>query len=84
MYMNKQTKAKAGFNAKSIKNFINIMMTFKNIFHNLIQNITKLIICMTQLTRRCYLLKLEGPTDYGYKICKQTNKQFVYKQTNNS
>ena len=47
MYMNKQTKAKAGFNAKSIKNFINIMMTFKNIFHNLIQNITKLIICMT-------------------------------------
>ena len=20
-------------------------------------------------------------TDYGYKICKQTNKQYVYKQT---
>ena len=24
------------------------------------------------------------PTDYLYKICKQTNKQYVHKQTNNS
>jgi len=64
MYVNKQTKAKAGSSPKSIKIFINVKTTFKNIFHNLIQNITNLIICMTLLTRRCYLLKLEGRTGY--------------------
>ena len=64
MYINKQTKAKAGFNPKYIKNFINVKKTFQNIVHNFIQNITNLIICMTLLTRRCYLLKLEGPTGY--------------------
>ncbi len=37
MYTNKQTTAKAGFNLNSIKNFINVKTTFKNIFHNLIQ-----------------------------------------------
>ena len=42
MYINKQTTEKAGFNPNSIKNFINVKMTFKNIFHNLIQNITNL------------------------------------------
>ena len=84
MYINKQTTAKAGFNPNSIKNLINMKTTFKNIFHNLIKNITNLIICMTQPMRRCYLLKLQGPNDYYYKICKQTNKQYVYKQTNNS
>ena len=47
IYINKQTTAKAGFNPNSIKNFINVKMTFKNIFHNLIQNITNLKICMT-------------------------------------
>ena len=36
MYINKQTTAKAGFNPNSIKNFINVKITFKNIFHNLI------------------------------------------------
>ena len=36
MYINKQTTAKAGFNPNSIKNFINVKTTFKNIFHNLI------------------------------------------------
>ena len=47
MYINKQTKVKPGFNPKSIKNFINVKMTFTNIFHNLIQNIPNLIICIT-------------------------------------
>ena len=36
MYINKQTTAKARFNPNSIKNFINVKTTFKNIFHNLI------------------------------------------------
>ena len=35
MYINKQTTVKAGFNPNSIKSFINVEMTFKNIFHNL-------------------------------------------------
>ena len=47
MYINTQTTAKVGFNLKSIKNFINVKMTFKKIFHNKIQNITYLKICMT-------------------------------------
>ena len=47
MYINKQTTAKAGFNPNSIENLINVKTTFKNIFHNLIKNITNLIICMT-------------------------------------
>ena len=47
MYINKQTKAKAGFSPKFIKKIINVKKTFKNIFHNLIQNITNLEICMT-------------------------------------
>merc|ERR1711873_308411 len=36
MYINKQTTVKAGFNPNSIKIFINVKKTFKNIFHNLI------------------------------------------------
>ena len=36
MYINKQTTVKAGFNPNSIKSFINMKTTFKNIFHNLI------------------------------------------------
>ena len=47
MYINKQTTAKAGFNPNSIENFINVKTISKNIFHNIIQNITKLIICIT-------------------------------------
>ncbi len=47
MYINKQTTAKAGFNPNSIVNLINMKTTFKNIFDNLIQNITNLKICMT-------------------------------------
>ena len=47
MYINKQTTAKAEFNPNSIKNLFNVEMTFKNIFDNLIQNITNLEICMT-------------------------------------
>ena len=47
IYINKQTKAKAQFNPNSIKNLFNVETTFKNIFDNLIQNITNLKICMT-------------------------------------
>ena len=36
MYINKQTTAQAGFNPNSIKNFIDVKTTFKNIFYNLI------------------------------------------------
>ena len=45
MYINKQTIAKAGFNLNSIKNFINMKTTFKNIFHNLI-HINLTIFCL--------------------------------------
>ena len=34
MHINKQTTDKALFNPSSIKNFINVKMTFKNIIHN--------------------------------------------------
>ena len=34
MCINKQTTVKAGFNPNSIKNFINMKTTFKNIFLN--------------------------------------------------
>ena len=64
MYINKQTTAKAEFNPNSIKNLFNVKTTFKNLFHNLIQNITNLKIFMTWPIRRCYLLKLLGLTDY--------------------
>ena len=64
IYINKQTTAKAEFNPNSIKNLFNVKTTFKNLFHNLIQNITNLKIFMTWPIRRCYLLKLLGLTDY--------------------
>ena len=38
MYIYKQTTAKAGFNPNYIKNFINVKMIFKNIFHNLMEH----------------------------------------------
>ena len=44
MYINKQTTAKAGFNPNSIKKFINVKITFKNIIHNLI-NVDLSIFC---------------------------------------
>ena len=47
IYINKQKKAKTEFNPSSIKNLFNVKMTFKNIFHNSIQNITNLKMCMT-------------------------------------
>ena len=47
IYINKQTTSKAGFNQNSIKNFINGKTTVNEIFHNLIQNITYIKICMT-------------------------------------
>merc|ERR1712082_528825 len=52
MYINKQTTAKAEFNPNSIKNLFNVKTTFKNLFHNLIQNVTNLKIFMTWPTRR--------------------------------
>ena len=52
MYRNKQTTDKAGFNPNSIKHFINIKTTFKNIFYNSIENITNLKICMIQATKQ--------------------------------
>ena len=36
---------------------------------NIVQNMTNLKIDMIQPTRGCYLLKLQGQTDYLYKIC---------------
>ena len=47
IYINKQTTAKAEFNPSSIKNLFNVETIFKNIFDNLIQNITNLKICIT-------------------------------------
>ncbi len=42
MYINKQTTAKAQFNPSSIENLFNVETTFKNIFDNLIQDISYL------------------------------------------
>ena len=86
MYIKKKTTAKAEFNPKSIKNLFNVRTTFKNLFHNFIQNITNLRMFMTWPTRRCYLLKLQGPTDYCYEMYKQKQKNKIYinKQTNNT
>ena len=36
IYINNPTTAKAGFNPNSIKNFVNMKTTFKNIIQNLI------------------------------------------------
>ena len=36
IYINNQTTDMTGFNPNSIKNSINVKMTFKNIFHNII------------------------------------------------
>ena len=47
MYINKQTTAKAEFNPSSIENIFKVETTLKNIFDNLIQNITNLKICMS-------------------------------------
>merc|ERR1712240_103322 len=67
MYINKQTTAKAEFNPNSIKNLFNVKMTFKNLFHNLIQNITNLKIFMTWPNKQ-----------YVYK---QTNNMYINKET---
>ena len=45
MHINKQTTTKAGFNPNSIKDFINIKTTFKNIFQNL-KHIDFTIFCL--------------------------------------
>ena len=47
IYIHKQTTAKAEFNSSSINNLFDVEKTFKNVFENLIQNITNLKICKT-------------------------------------
>ena len=66
MYINKQTTAKAGFNPNSIKNFINVKMTFKNIFYNLI-HIGFTIFCLQMSIQIGYVSK------QGKNLYKQTN-----------
>ena len=69
MYLNKQTTAKAGFNRKSIKNFINVKMTFKNIIHNLI-HIDFAIFCVQKS------IQIVNVSKQGINLYKQTNKSF--------
>ena len=70
MYINKQTTAKAGFNPNSIKNLINVKMTFKNIFHNLI-HIDFTIFCL-QMS-----IQIGKANKKGKNLYKQTNTIMV-------
>ena len=69
MYINKQTTVKAGFNPNSIKSFINVKTTFKNIFHNLI-NIDFIIFYLQMST------KIGNVSKQGKKLHKQTNNNY--------
>ena len=69
MYINKQTTAKAGFNPNSIKNFINVKTTFKNIFHNLIQ--IDFIIFYLQMN-----IKIGNVSKQEKKLYKQLNSNY--------
>merc|ERR1711867_66123 len=66
IYINKQTTVKAGFNPNSIKSFINVKTTFKNIFHNLI-NIDFIIFYLQMSIKKGIVRKQEK------KLHKQTN-----------
>ena len=68
MYINKQTTAKAGFNPNSIKNFIYVKTTFRNIIHNLIH---------IDFTIFCLPIGIQ----IGNIIKQEKN---LYKQTNNN
>ena len=69
MYINKQTTVKAGFNPNSIKSFINVKTTFKNIFHNLIN--IDFIIFYLQMS-----IKIGNVSKQGKKLYKQTDNNY--------
>ena len=69
MYKNKQTTFKAGFNPNSIKGFINVKTTFKNIFYNLIY--IDFIIFYLQMS-----IKIGNVSKQGKKLHKQTNNNY--------
>ena len=69
IYINKQTTVKAGFNPNSIKSFINVKTTFKNIFHNLIY--IDFIIFYLQMS-----IKIGNVSKQGKKLHKQTNNNY--------
>ena len=62
IYINIQTTAKARFNPNSIENLINVKMTFKIIFHNLI-HIDFAIICL-QMSIQIGNVSKEGKNQY--------------------
>ena len=69
MYINKHTTAKAVFNPNSIKIFINVKTTFKNIFHNLIN--IDFIMFYLQMS-----IKIGNVSKQGKKLHKQTNNNY--------
>ena len=71
MYINKQTTAKAGVNPNSLRNFINVKTTFKNIFHNLIY-IDFIMVCL-QMS-----IQIGNVSKQVKNLYKQTNKTSSY------
>ena len=69
MYINKQTTVKAGFNPNSIKSFINVKTTFKNIFHNLIY--INFIIFHLQMS-----IEIGNVSKQGKNLYKQRNNNY--------
>ncbi len=69
MYINKQKTVKAGFIPNSIKSFINVKMTFKNIFHNLIN--IDFIISYLQMS-----IKIGYVSTHEKKLQKQSNNNY--------
>ena len=66
MYINKQTISKAGLNLNSIENFINLKMTFKNIFLNLL-HIDFKIFCL-QISIQIGNVRKQGKHLYSKQI----------------
>ena len=69
IYINNQTIANAGLNPNSIKRFVNMKMTFKNIFHNLI-HIDFTIFCL-QMS-----IQIGNVSKQGKNLYKQTNNNY--------
>ena len=69
MYINKQTTVKAGFNPNSIKSFINVKTTFKNIFHNIIH--IAFMIFFHQMS-----IQIGNVSKQGKNLYKQTNNNY--------
>ena len=69
MNINKQKTAKTGFNLNSIKNFINMKTTFKNIIHNSIH---------IDFTIFCLLMSIQigNVSKEGKNLYKQTNNNY--------